>query len=284
MSCIPNSSQITFNAGEAIGIIAGNRELPLEFVKSAKNLGLRVCALCFENETDKAIEKIADEVCWVKLGQLSKMIDFLKPRVKKAVLIGGINRVKSFKDVSFDVRGALFMAKIRSTKDDVIMRGLANEFKNEGVEILDSTIFARDLLIENEVLTKKKPTKEQLRDIEVGREALRALSAQHIGQLVVVKDGVITAVEAVEGSDEAIRRGGQLGHKGTVIVKCAKAGQDMRFDVPVIGVKTIQIMIEVSALVLACETGRCLITEREKVLELANKNGIVILGCDELKK
>jgi DUF1009 family protein len=278
-----SKSQIILNKGEAIGIIAGSRELPIMFAKSAKELGLCVCAVCFEGETSKEIENYADEVSWIKLGQLGTMIDFFKNNaVTKAVFIGGISRVKSFKDVSLDVRGALLIAKLRSMKDDVIMRGLANELASEGIEILDSTILAKDYLVSSGVLTKNKPTKEQLRDIEVGREAIKVLSEQHIGQLVVVKDGVVTAVEAVEGSDEAIRRGGKLGHSGTVVVKCAKVNQDMRFDVPVVGVNTIMVMLEVSASVLAVETGRCLIINKEDVLNLANKSGIVIVGCEVL--
>ncbi|MDR2337737.1 MAG: UDP-2,3-diacylglucosamine diphosphatase LpxI [Deltaproteobacteria bacterium] len=278
-----NNPQVVLNQGDTIGIIAGSRELPISFAKTASELGLSVCAVCFEGETSKQIENFTKQVCWIKLGQLGKIINFFKKHgVANAVFIGGISRVKSFKDVSLDMRGALFMAKLRSTKDDVILRGLADELANEDIEVLDSTVFAKEHLVPSGVLTKTKPSKEQLRDIEVGREAIRALSEQHIGQLVVIKDGVVTAVEAVEGSDEAIRRGGKLGHSGTVVVKCAKVNQDMRFDVPVIGINTIRAMLEVSASVLALEAGRCLVMDKDKLLALANENGLVIIGCEPL--
>ena len=275
--------QVIFKQGEAVGIIAGSKSMPVRFAQHAKSLGLRVCAICHLDETSKEIESIADEVCWIKLGQLGSIIDFFKKHgVTKAVMVGGISRVKSFKDIRPDWRGALFIAKLRSTKDDVVMRSMADELASEGVEILESTVFAKDDLALLGVMTKRKPSSKQMDDIEVGREAMRVISSQHIGQLVVVKDGVITAVEAVEGSDEAIRRGGKLGHNDTVIVKCAKTNQDMRFDVPIIGLETIRIMMEVSASVLSVEAGRCLILDKSEVIKLANDNGIIIVGSEPL--
>ena len=281
ISC--GSSPPIFLPGETIGIIAGSGILPIRCAKIASEKGLKVAAVCHLDEADPQIESYCDYTRWIKVGQLGDIISFFRERgVKHAVMAGGISRVRTFKDVSLDLKGTLLLAKIRSTKDDVIMRGVADELANEGIEIVDSTIFAADWLVSEGVLTKKRPNAEQQKDIHCGCQAIKAMTGLHIGQLVVVKAGVIVAVEAVEGSDETIRRGGVLGHTGTVVVKCAKPDQDMRFDVPVAGMKTLQIMKEVGATVLALEAGRSLIVDKEDVIKFADNNNIAIVGIDSL--
>ena len=235
--------------------------------------------IAHENETDKSIENIADYVTWIKVGQVGRIISVFKEQsVTSVAMVGGINRVRTFRDVHLDARGMMLLAKLRSTKDDIVMRGIASELESEGIEVVDSTLFCKDLLVEAGVLTERKPTPQELNDIEAGVLALCAMNAQHIGQLVVVKQGVIVAVEAVEGSDATILRGGQLGGSDTVIVKCSKLSQDMRFDVPTIGLKTIESMKQVRASVLALEAHKCLMLDKELVIESANDAGISIVG------
>lgn len=268
------------HANRSIGIIAGNGSFPIRFARNAKEAGFRVVVLAHENETDCVIENIADHVSWIKVGQVGRIISvFKEQKITSVAMVGGINRVRTFRDVHLDARGAVLLAKLRSTKDDIIMRGIASELATEGIEVVDSTLFCRDALINEGGITKKKPTTDELKDINVGVAAICAMSEQHIGQLVVVKQGVIVAVEAVEGSDATILRGGELGGQGTVVVKCAKPSQDMRFDVPTIGLKTIETMKVAKASVLALEAQRCLILDREQVIEAANEAGISIVGC-----
>lgn len=280
-----NFQKLTFSipSGEKIGLIAGSGNFPLIFSSEAKSKGHEVIAVCHEGETSSEIEKIADKTYWIKLGQLGSLISVFKDNsVKYVALAGGISRVRHFGDVKLDLRGSALLLKLRSTKDDVIMRGIADELHSEGIEVVPCTIFLSSLITTDGVLTSKKPNSDEMNDIEVGIEAIKAMSSQDIGQLVVVREGVIVAVEAVEGSNEAIIRGGTLGGKGAVVIKCAKTSQDMRFDVPTIGLKTIEIMKQVKARVLAIESGRSIILDKNEVLKKANESDISIIGIEPL--
>lgn len=266
-----------------IGLIAGSGRFPFEFVKGAKEAGNRVVVVGHRGETMAELEKEVDSFTWIRVGELGKIITFFKrEKVTHAVMAGGIDRVRLFGGVKLDGRGAKLLARLRSTKDDVIMRGIAEELLSEGIEIVSCTTFMKESMAPLGLMTRAAPSLEEEQDIRVGQEAIRAMSCQHIGQLVVVRDGVIVAVEAVEGTDRCISRGGSLGGKGTVVVKCAKTTQDMRFDVPTVGEKTIRSMIEARARVLALEAGRCLIIDRETVLDLANRHKISIIGYPPL--
>jgi UDP-2,3-diacylglucosamine hydrolase len=266
-------------SGKTIGIIAGNGNFPILFAQEAKQHNCKVVAVCFIGETSKEIEEIVDSVTWIKLGEFGKLISFFKDQAASHVaMAGGINRVKWFGGVKLDARGAAFLLKIRSAKDDVIMRGLADELLTERIEVIDCTIFLQRCLVEEGVITNRVPTREELEDVRVGILAIQAMSAQDIGQVVIVREGVIVAVEAVEGTDRCILRGGELGGEGAVVVKFAKSTQDMRFDVPTIGIKTIESMVQAKAKTLAIEVGKCLLLDRQEVLALANQNKIAIIG------
>ena len=268
---------------KAVGVIAGNGSFPLRFAKEAKDHNCRVVAVCHLDETSREIEGLVDKAEWIKVGQLGKIISTFKSAgVEHVAMAGGIDRVRLFGGVKLDARGAALILKLRSTKDDTIMRGIADELAKEGIEVIDCTVFLRDCLVEEKIYTKAKPSSEELEDIAVGVQAIDAMRGQHIGQVVVVRDGVVVAVEAVEGTDATIKRGGELGGKGGVVVKFAKPDQDMRFDVPTIGVKTIHTMIEAKAKVLALEAGRSLLLDEEEVVALANKNKIAVVGCAPL--
>jgi DUF1009 family protein len=265
---------------QTIGVIAGNGSLPLYFAREAAEAGRRVVAVCHRGETSPEIERLVAKVEWIRVGELGRMIStFRREGVSEVAMVGGINRVRLFGGVKLDLRGARLLSRIRSTKDDLIMRGVASEIESEGITVVDSTVYLKSFVVGEGVFTKRRPTAAEEHDIEVGASALRAMSSEHIGQLVVVRDGVITAVEAVEGSDAAILRGGQLGGAGCVVVKFAKTAQDVRFDVPTVGLKTIQSMVQVKAKVLAVEAGKCIMIEREELLALADQHGIAIVGC-----
>lgn len=273
------------NPGEPIGLIAGNGAFPGLFIDAAHKHGHRVIAVCHKDETLPEAAAAADQAVWIKVGEIGRLIaTFTDAGVRRAVMAGGISRVRLFGGVKLDLRGAALLARLRSTKDDVIMRGLADELARDGVEVISCATFMEDSLAVEGVLTATQPTEEEWRDVRVGIDALRAMSAQDIGQLVVVREGVIVAVEAVEGSDAAIRRGGSLGGKGTVVVKFSKPTQDLRFDMPTIGKRTIDSLVEVQARVLAVESGRCLILEQEAVLAHADRCRIAVVGCKPLER
>lgn len=261
------------------GLIAGNGEFPFRFVREAERNGLDIAAVCHYDETDPRLNEIVKYNCWVKVGELGKLISFFREKgVKQVAMAGGIARVKHFSDVKLDARGAALLLRLRSAKDDVIMRGIADELAKEGIAVVDSTIYLKDCLAKDGILTDSKPNESEWEDIKVGVEAIKCMSSQDIGQVVVVQKGVVVAVEAVEGTNAAILRGGELGGKGTVVIKFAKATQDMRFDVPTVGLKTIETMNEVKCRVLALEAGRCLIMDEEQMIALANKYKIAIVA------
>lgn len=269
--------------GDPIGLIAGNGSFPLRFIEEAHKNGRLVCGVCHVGETLPETAEALDAAAWVKLGELGKMISFFKDKgVAQAAMAGGIDRVKHFGAVKLDTRGAALLLKIRSTKDDIIMRGIADELLHEGIEVVPSTIYLQESLVKPGVLTNSGPSEAEAADIQVGLEAIKAMSSQHIGQVVVVREGTVVAVEAVEGTNAAILRGGELGGAGTVVVKFAKPEQDMRFDVPTVGIKTVETMSQAKARVLALEAGRTLIMDERDTIALANRRHISVIGCEPL--
>ena len=267
-----------------IGIIAGSSSFPLMFARAAQQNGFSVVACCHRGETSPEMGEIVEQAVWIKLGELGRIIEtFKNAGVKQVALAGGINRVKLF-GVKLDARGMKLITRLKSVKDDIIMRGIADELMSEGIEVIECTRFMEDQLAKEGVLTSRSPSAEEIKDIEIGVEAVRVLSSQDIGQTVIVKEGVIIAVEAVEGTDRTIKRAGELGGADAIVVKFSKTTQDLRFDVPTIGIKTISSMIEAKAKVLAIEAGRSLILDQEEVIQLANRNKISIIVCPQLKR
>jgi DUF1009 family protein len=280
-SCSERYSRLDYvlPEGVPVGMISGNGPFPFTFAREASLRGHTVIAVCHKNETDEKIESSVSLAHWIRVGELGTMIKVFKDNgVRHVAMAGGISRVKHFGDVKLDLRGSALLLKLRSTKDDVIMRGIADELLSEGIEVIPCTVFLKEMITPSGLLTRKGLTREETEDVQVGKEALRAMSDQDIGQLVVVREGVIVAVEASEGTNQAILRGGELGGKGTVIVKCAKATQDMRFDVPTVGISTIEVMEKVGARVLALEAGRSLIMDKQQVIFRAEKSKISIVG------
>jgi len=262
-----------------IGIIAGGGQFPLLFTEAAKAKGRQVIAVGHQSETDPRLESAADHFCWVKLGQLGKIIKFFqKNGVNEAVFLGSITKVRIFKDVRPDLKGLTLWNKINIKHDDAILKAIANTLEDEGIKVLESTIYLENLLFPKGVLTRRKPTRKQITDIKFGWQVAREIGRLDIGQCVVVRNSSVLAVEAIEGTDAAIRRGGSLGHRNAVVVKIKKPGQDFRFDLPAIGIETISSMREVQAAVLAVEAGQSLLFDRLEVIKQAEKAGIVVVG------
>jgi DUF1009 family protein len=265
--------------GKRIGLIAGDGRFPIIFADNVRRLGFTVSAIAHVGTTLPELESYVEHIHWLKIGQFGKALAALKQDgIAQAVMLGGIKKTNVFTTLRPDLRALAIFSQLKHWKDDAILRAVAGELEREGIEILDSTFGLQDILAEEGYLTSKKPSKKELEDIQFGWETLETLGMLDIGQCVVVKNRVIVSVEAVEGTDEAITRGGKLGGKGTVVIKRTKPHQDLRFDLPAIGPQTIQTMDSVQATVLAIEAGRTVIIDREDVWSQANKAGISIVG------
>jgi DUF1009 family protein len=266
---------------ERIGLIAGNGRFPLLFAEAARHAGVEVVAVAHHHETPDEIANLVAHLTWVRVGELGKIIRTLKDAgVKRAVMAGGIRKPRQLSDFRPDLRGAAFIAKTRSLRDDVLLRGVAAELEHDGITVVESTLFLGDLVPQTGTLTRKAPRTREWEDVRFGLEVAREVGRFEIGQSVVVKRRTVLAVEGIEGTDAAIRRGGELGRGGVVVVKVSKPGQDLRFDVPAVGMTTIEVMREVRARVLALEAGRTLMIDRDEVVRAADAAGIAIVAVE----
>ncbi len=267
-----------------LGLIAGNSRFPLIFAKAAHTEGIPLTVVAHQNETPDEIAALVTDLTWVRVGELGKIIaTFRAAGVNQAVMAGGINKSGALTNIQPDERGLAFISRLPSLQDDVILRGIAQELESEGITVVESTRFLTSLLPQAGILTTQTPTREQWQDIYFGFAAARDIGRWDIGQSVVVKRRTVIAIEGIEGTSAAIRRGGELGGAGTIVVKVSKPQQDLRFDVPAVGPDTITVMQEVGANVLALEASKTLMIEKEEVLQRANNYGmcIVALSADQ---
>jgi len=270
---------ILVDAGERIGLIAGNGRFPIIFAENAKRLGYAISAVAHIGETEPELERYVERIHWVEIGQFNKLIQALKgDGVRQAVMLGGIKKTHVFTTVRPDLRALAVASRLKQLKDDAILREVATELESEGIQIRESTFGLRGILVEEGSLTKRAPSKKEWEDIRYGWEVAQEIGRLDIGQCVVVKNRVVVAVEAVEGTDEAIRRGGALAREGAVVVKRSKPQQDLRFDLPAVGPTTVEAMSSVKASVLALEADRCVLLDREEMLRKAEQAGIAIVG------
>jgi DUF1009 family protein len=265
--------------GRRIGLIAGNGRFPIIFADNAKRLGYTVSAVAHIGETAPELEQHVERIHWIKIGQFNKLISALKEDgVQQAVMLGGVSKTHVFTTVRPDFRALALASRLRVWKDDAILREIAAELEREGIQIRESTFGLTGILVEEGSLTKRGPTKKEWEDIHFGWDMAREIGRLDIGQCVVIKDRIVVAVEAVEGTDETIRRAGMLGREGVVVVKRCKPQQDLRFDLPAVGPRTIETMESVHASVLALEAGRTVLLDRDETLRKAERAGIAIVG------
>ena len=270
--------------GERIGLIAGNGRFPIIFADNAKKLGYHVSAVAHEGETEPELAGHVDRIHWIKIGQLSKLIKaFKEDKVRQAVMLGGIKKTHMFTTVRPDLRTLAMATRLALRKDDDILRELAKELEGEGIAICESTFGLEGILAEEGTLTTRVPSEKEWDDIRYGWDVAHDIGRLDIGQCVVIKDCVVVAVEAVEGTDGAIKRGGDLAKDGAVVVKRSKPQQDLRFDLPAVGPRTIEVMASVKASVLAIEAGRTVLLDREIVLAKARAARIAIVGITKLE-
>ncbi len=263
-----------------LGIIAGKGTLPVTIAEEAKKQGYTVVMIALDPVAD-SINGSADRVYRINVGKFGKLIDTLKKEgVKEVIMAGKVSKTLLYKNKTIipDVRALKLLMKLPDRKDDTILQAITKELEKEGICLLETAHLTKNLLINEGVLTKRKPTKDEKRDIEFGFRIAKEIGRLDIGQTVVVKDRAVMAVEAIEGTDEAIRRGGLLAGKGAVVVKVGKPQQDMRYDVPVIGLETLKTMQSVGATVLAAEAGTTIVVDKEEIIRFANKHKISILG------
>lgn len=265
-----------------IGIIAGGGQFPLLFIDAARQAGRKIAVIAHKGETDERVSAAADCVCWVKLGQLGRVIAFFRDQgVGETVFLGSITKTKIFKDILPDFKGLSLWHTIGDKQDDAILRAVAGALEKDGIRVRESTLYLQHLLFPQGVLTRSRLSAGQRRDIEFGWKHARAIGGLDIGQCVVVRDCTVAAVEALEGTDAAIKRGGALVKEKAVVVKVKKPGQDFRFDLPATGVTTIHSLAEVRGAVLAVEAGQSLLFDRQEMIQAANAAGIVVVGVSE---
>ena len=265
-----------------IGLIAGGGQFPLLFAEAARARGRRVVAVAHVNETLPELEQQADVTCWVKLGQLGRIIKYFRQEgVNETVFAGTITKTRIFHDVLPDFKGLTLWNKIDIRLDDAILRAVAQTLEEEGIRVIASTCYLDHLFFPQGLLSRKKPSAAQMEDIRVGWSIARAVGRLDIGQCVVVRDRSVLAVEAIEGTDAAIRRGGELAGSGAVVVKLKKPDQDFRFDLPATGEKTIATLAAVKGAVLAVEAGQSLLFDRTAMVRAADRAGIVVIGLCE---
>lgn len=265
-----------------LGLIAGNGVFPLEVARAARERGIKVIAVAHLNESERALDSVADEVTWIKVGELQKIVDaFKNAGVSEAAMAGGISRARLKDSFAPDPRALKMLAGIVRFSDDAVLRGVAREVEAEGIKMIDPVPMIEHWIARAGVGAGPDPTPAQRRDLDLAFEVARRLGSYDIGQTVAVRDGMVAAVEALEGTDAALRRAAALVGAGLVVAKAAKPGQDMRFDRPAIGPATVELLAEIGAAMIGVEAGVALILERDRALELARSKNVTIYGYAE---
>ena len=263
----------------SLGLIAGNGIFPIEVADAARRRGIKLIALAHLGETMPELETRVDQITWIKVGELQKIIDTLKSAgVERAAMAGGISRARLADSFAPDARAMKMLASIARWSDDAVLRAIAREIESEGIPVIDPVALMDDSIAKHGLMAGPDPDEKQLRDLDLAFAIARSLGAFDIGQSAAVRGGVVYAVEAAEGTDAALRRAAALSGKGLVVAKVAKPGQDLRFDRPAIGPATIELLTEIGAATIGVEAGKCLILERERTLALAQSSNVTVYG------
>jgi hypothetical protein len=268
-----------------LGLIAGNGTFPFLVARAAHKAGRRVVCVAINEETAPELTSEVDEIHWLSLGQLGKAIAALKHGgAQEAVMAGQVKHRQIFAEIVPDLTLLAVLARLALKNTDSLIGGVAAALEREGIRLLPSTALLEDQLASAGAMTRAKPSAAELEDVEYGCEVADVLAGMDLGQTAVVKSRAAVALEAMEGTDEVIRRAGRIAGAGTVVVKVAKPRQDMRFDVPVVGGATLDAMQEAGARVLAVDAGRTLLLERPAFLERADALGIAVHGLEPRRR
>lgn len=273
-------SETVSESREVLGIIAGKGDMPSLMAAEAHSKGFRVVVAALEGMADVDPSTYADSHAVFNIGKLGGIIKYLSQQGAANVLFAGkVLKIKLYEGkVRPDLKGISVLLKMKDRRDDSFMDTIFREFESVGIKVADMRDFCSDLLVSEGAITKKSPAKKEMKDIDFGLRMAKGIGELDIGQTVVVKDRNVVAVEAIEGTDEAIRRGGRLAGPGTVVVKVIRPGQDPRYDLPAAGIDTLRAMSEVGATVLALEARSSIIINKEVFVQEAQKAGITVIG------
>ncbi len=265
-----------------IGLIAGNGQFPLLFAQAARRKGWQVFAIGYEGETNPILTQHVETMEWLYLGQIRRMLKFFRRHeITDAVMIGGITKTRMFTNVRPDIKAIALLAGMRHTHDDAILRAFADLLESEGIRIHASTFLLPEILAPEGIWTARKPSRSEREDMRLGWRIAKQIGHLDIGQCVVVAGGSVLAVEAIEGTDAAITRAGTLCKGQAVVVKVCKPNQDTRFDIPAVGMGTIETMQKANIKALAIEAGKAVVFDRDLMIQKANQYKMSIVAYDE---
>lgn len=275
----------TLPKDDRIGLIAGNGRFPFCFARGARKRGVRVVAVALMGEADAALEKEVDEFTWAGIAQIGKWIEtFRRAGVTRAAMCGGVTKGRMYDKFARlsalpDMRTLqLWYSRLRSRSDHTVLEAVANELASDGIELVSSVLYCPEIVAREGCYTRRKPEPDETADIDFGWPLAKEVARLQIGQTLVVKDRTVIAVEGIDGTDETLRRGGRLARGDARAVKVAKLDHDERFDIPTIGVRTVEVLKEAGVRVLAIEAGRTLVIDEEEVVRKADKARITIIG------
>ena len=264
---------------QLLGIIAGNGVYPKVLAAAARKAGVKtIVAAAFTDETDPAIDKLVDVVEWLRVGQLGRLLKFFREHEVHCAIMAGQIAPKNLFDLRPDVKALVVLAKLKQRNAESIFTAIADELGKADVHLLSATTFLETDLAAKGLIVGAKLSRSEEEDVDLGWNVAKQIAGLDIGQTIVVKNGTVLAVEAFEGTNDAIKRGGALAREAAVMIKVAKPNQDMRFDVPVIGVETIKVAAEAKLRVIAVEAGKTLLLERDKVVDAAKRAKISMVA------
>jgi len=268
----------------SIGLIAGSGELPVIVANSAKERGYRVVSIALHRSSLDLLKPHSHSSYTFGIGQSNKIFNTLKAEgIRDVLIIGKMEKDVIFNRLRFDLRAIKLLRRIANKNDTTLMMEIEKEFVEEGLRIIDQAAFLKELSVEEGVLSKRAPGGHEKKDLLYGFAMAKEIGRLDIGQTVVVRNRAVLAIEAIEGTDQAIKRGCSLAQRGAIVVKVSKPGQDLRMDIPVVGPQTIRNMIEGKAAALGLEAGKTLMLHREETMRMADEAGIVVVGLNESK-
>lgn len=264
-----------------IGLIAGGGKLPLLLSKEANKNGTKIFAAAISEYASPQLKNEVEKIKWLRVGEFEQIAGFFKScGISLVAMIGVVPQSLLLNREDFDERINSLLSQLEIKQTESVLGAIAKELSREGIELIDSRKYLSAFLPRPGVLTKRKPTERELKDIELGRKILREISPLDIGQTILIKNGIILSIEAIEGTDSCIQRGATLAKGGAVIVKMSKSRQDMRFDIPVVGAKTMTLMRKAKAGVLAIEREKVIVLDKEEIIKIANEAGISVVVCE----